>query len=270
MTTTQKLYHFYRHIGRCTWRNFQRIMHVFYQIRIHDGDTYGRKFRRFVDIPTEKIDRCRFGHMAFTGGFASETKCMYKVNQAICGEERYQPMVNANSPGEVCMAVSQLDYIPLRVRLVEQFRNTARAQELQAYHQRKPSADMTDWTDGRIYQRLKVNGYFTDSRELALQMSLDEIVLTEKRMDKKLHKVMVVFIYLLNLNPRLRFNKSNTLLSMVIPGGYDNSTLDTFLQPLVDECRHLSRYGVPAIDASRGCDGSEFPHGLTSHTLAVR
>ena len=73
-------------------------------------------------------------------------------------------------------------------------------------------------------------------------MSLDEITLTEKRIDKKLHKVMVVFIYLLNLKPQVRFNKSNTLLSMVIPGGYDNNTLDTFLQPLVDECRHLSRY----------------------------
>ena len=76
-------------------------------------------------------------------------------------------------------------------------------------------------------------------------------MLTEKRIDKKLHKVMVVFIYLLNLNPRVRFNKSSTLLSTIIPSGYDNSTLDTFLQPLVDECKHLSRYGILAVDASR-------------------
>ena len=260
-----ELHRFYRQIGRRSWRDFQRIMDVFYQVRIQDGDTYGRKLRHFVDIPTEKIDRCRFGHMAFTGGFASETKCVYKVNQAFCGEERYQPKVNVDNPDEARIAVSQLDYIPLRMRLVAQFSNAARAQELQTYSQHRPSANMTDWTDGRIYRRLKGSGYFTDGRDLALQMSLDEITLTGKRVDKKLHKVMVVFIYLLNLHPRVRFNKSNTLLSTVIPSGYDNSTIDTFLQPLMDECRYLSQYGVPAVDASRG--NAEFT--LKAHLVLV-
>ena len=215
-------------------------MDVFYQVRIQDGDTYGRKLRHFVETPTEKIDRCRFEHMAFTGGFASETECVCKFNQAICGDERYQPKVDVKNPDEARIAVSQLDYIPLRMRLVEQFSNAARAQELQTYCRHTSSADITDWTDGSVYQRLKTSGYFTYSRELALQMSLNEITFTEKRIYKNLHKVMVVFIYLLNLNPRIRFSKSNTPLSIVIPSGYDNSTLDTFLQPLVDECKHLS------------------------------
>ena len=138
------------------------------------------------------------------------------------------------------------------MRLVEQLSNATQAQELQTYCQHTPLADITDWTDGRVHQRFKTSGYFTESRELALQMSLDEITLTEKRIDKKLHRFMVVFIYLLNLNPRVRFNKSNTPLSIVIPSRYDNSTLDTFLQPLVDECKHLPRYEIPAVDASRG------------------
>ena len=76
---------------------------------------------------------------------------------------------------------------------------------------------------------------------------------------------MILFIYLLNLNLRVRFNRSNTLLSTIIPSGYDNSTLDTFLQPLVDECKQISRYGIPAVDASRG--NAEFT--LKSHLIFV-
>ena len=102
----------------------------------------------------------------------------YKVNEAICGDERYQPKVDVNNPDEARIAVSQPDYIPLRMRRVEQFSNAARAQELQTYCQHTSSADITDWADGCVYQRLKTSGYFTDSREFALQMSLDEITLT--------------------------------------------------------------------------------------------
>jgi hypothetical protein len=247
-----ELHRFYRNIGRRMWKSFQRIMDIFYGVRIQDGDTYGRKVRGFVRVPTQKIDRCRLGHMAFTGRYATETKCLYKSKREICGQARYMPKMNPNNPEEVRIPVSQLDYIPLKHRLVEQFCNATRARELQSFHRHISLQDMTDWIHGRVYQRLKAEGFFRDCRELAVQMSLDEITLTEKRMDKNLHKVMVVFIYLLNLDPRVRFNKSNTLLSMVIPGGYDNNTLDTFLQPLVDELKLLSIDGVPAVDASRG------------------
>ena len=98
-------------------------------------------------------------------------------------------------------------------------------------------------------------------------MSLDEITLTEKRIEKKLHKLVVVFIYLLNLKPQVCFNKSNTLLSIVIPGRYDNNTLDSYLQPFEDECRYLSEYGVSAVDASRGDTGFRFKVHLVLVTV---
>ena len=66
-----ELHRFYQQIRRRLWRDFQRIIYVFYQVCIEYGEIYGRKLRPFVEIPTEKIDRYRFGHMAFPGGFAS-------------------------------------------------------------------------------------------------------------------------------------------------------------------------------------------------------
>ena len=60
-------------------------------------------------------------------------------------------------------------------------------------------------------------------------MLLDKITLTNKKVDARLYKVIVVFMYILNLNLEVRFNKSNILLSIVILGRYNNSTLDTFL-----------------------------------------
>ena len=94
---------------------------------------------------------------------------MYKVKQAICGDKRYPPKVDVTNPDEASIAVPQLGYIPLRMRLVEQFSNAARAQELQTYCQHTTSADTTDLTDGSVYQRLKTSGCFTESRELALK-----------------------------------------------------------------------------------------------------
>ena len=259
-----EFHRFYRNVGRQQWKQFQQIADRYYNRRVHDGDTYGRRVHRRIPLYVAKIDRCELGHIAYTGGFAEATKCTYNLGRTECGKERYRPKTNPGNEAEVLRPVSQLDYIPLQMRLVEQFRNAIRARELQTSYQRGPSEAMTDWVDGRIYQRLKADGYFSDAREIALQMSLDEITLTNKKVDARLHKVMVVFVYILNLDPEVRFNKSNTLLSIVIPGGYDNSTLDTFLQPLVDECRALSR-GVPAIDASRG--GEDFT--LKAHLVLV-
>ena len=61
-------------------------------------------------------------------------------------------------------------------------------------------------------------------------------MLITKRVNKTLHKVIAVFVYILNLLLRVRFNKHNTLLTIVIPRGYNNNILDTFLQLLIDKC----------------------------------
>ena len=267
MVEYMEMFKLYRNIGRRMWKHFQHIMATFHDVHIKDGDTYGRKVRRYVDIPIRKIDRCRLGHMAFTGEYAEATECRFKAKptNAICGELRYKPKTNVIDPNEPLVAVSQLDYIPLRERLLEQFRNAERARELQVCHTRERSADMTDWVDGHVYRKLRRQGHFTDPRELGLQLALDEIVLTGARVDNKVHKVMVVFVYLLNLDPKVRFNKSNTLLSIVIPSGYSNHSLDTFLQPLVEECVELSTVGIEGEDASD--NNSKFT--LKAHLILV-
>ena len=55
-------------------------------------------------------------------------------------------------------------------------------------------------------------------------MSLDKITLINKKVDARLYKVMVVFVYILNLNLEVRFNKSNTLLSIVILGSVEEKS----------------------------------------------
>lgn len=105
-----------------------------------------------------------------------------------------------------------------------------------------------------------------EPREVAFQVILDEITLTNKQICKNIHKVVAVFIYVLNLHPHVRFAKVNSLLSMVIPGGYLNEELNTFLWPLVNEFKHLSQTGVTAKDASR----PEMLHfQLRSHLILV-
>ena len=145
-------------------------------------------------------------------------------------------------------------YIPLIDRLRLQYQAASRARVLSNYRQSFTEEDgrtkSRDVFDGDLYHGFHRNelGLFQDRRDIALQMSLDGVQVTNLGH----HEVTPVILINLNLPPEERVKVDNILASMVIPGPQKPKELDTFLQPLVEELKQLDR-GVEAYDANTGC-----------------
>jgi hypothetical protein len=143
------LHQLYRRVGRGAWKQLRDIMTTHFGLAIRDGRFYDRALKRLIPLPTKKYDRCAKGHMAFTGEHAHLTQC------ARCGAARYKKNPNTCFQD---VPVAQFDYIEVGPRLLQQYANATRAKELQDYHRRYRNSPeqlpFTDWTGGKIFQRL--------------------------------------------------------------------------------------------------------------------
>lgn len=112
----------------------------------------------------------------------------------------------------------------------------------------------TDIFDGTHYRHLRgrhvrVNGetlahrYFSDSRDIALGLSLDGFAPFKKR--RSTTWPLIVFNY--NLPPEIRFHFKHTLCLGVIPGPKKPADADSFLWPFIQEMLRLA-IGVRAYD----------------------
>lgn len=197
------------------------------------------RLQRRTGIKPHFFDCCYNNCIAFTGKYANDDKCPY------CKEMRFATPSRARK---------QFMYVPLLDRLRLQYRNASRAQVLSNYRHSFTEEDSRtksrDFFDGDLYHGFHRNelGLFQDRRDIALQMTLDGVQVTNQRN----HEVTPVVLINLNLPPEERVKIENIMASMVIPGPQKPKEIDTFLQPLVEELKQLDR-GVQAYDANTGC-----------------
>jgi Transposase family tnp2 len=208
------------------------------------------RLQRRTGIKPHFFDCCYNSCVAFTGKYANDDKCPY------CKEMRFTTSSDARKRSDArkqSHARKQVMYVPLIDRLKYQYRNAFRARVLSNYRhsftEEDSRAKWGDFFDGDLYHgfhQIEL-GLFQDRRDIALQMSLDGVQLTNLGH----HEVTPVILINLNLPPEERVKVDNILASMIIPGPQKPKDLDTFLQPLVEELKLLDR-GVEAYDANTG------------------
>ena len=223
----------------------------YYGARVGDPIIRGEEQLRLIFrglLEPRTLNCCPNGHMAFTGVYEAAETCLH------CE----QPQFRDGSPTRTWQ------YIPLIPRLAIQFNSANRSRQLTTYREGFPSPDgvIKDVFDGAWFRACCRSGYSKDARTLALRITLDGVGLVK---NSRLHQqVTPVMIYLLNLHPTLRDTNLNALCSLVIPGGYIEEKMDTWLEPLMSELRTLCD-GVSGV-----WDGATAsPFTLQAHPIMV-
>ena len=143
-------------------------------------------------------------------------------------------------------------YIPLKQRLLLQYRNPERAQILKTYRlsfqsTNRENGRSEDFFSGDLYNNFHIGQLelFGDTHDIALHLSLDGVQLT----NMKHYEVIPIIFINLNLPPEERYLARNILASAIIPGPKKPKEIDTFLHPVVEELLSLD-HGVEAFDGS--------------------
>lgn len=229
-------------ISRDSFDRLRKIMFEHTNISMPCVRRRGQRLERMSGVRPRLIDCCINSCMAFTGPDADRTNCSYcehpRRQQSAYNNEKWQPY-------------QQFVYIPLTDRLRQQFASFKRANTLQRYHLKFFNLDFTpeqliDWWSGKRYRELRAAGYFTQITDIALQILLDGVQLTEK----KPYNTTPVILINLNLPPAVRYQKQNILLSLIIPGPKKHKNIDSYLHPLVEELNLLGK-GVDAYNAAK-------------------
>lgn len=200
------------------------------------------RLKKITNIPALYIDCCINSCVAFTSGYATLDRC------PVCNEPRRHVLSQAPR--------KQYVYIPVSHRLRLQYSDPSQARLLKAYRKdlfrgsqrlfTQQGRVFRDFFDGDLFQNFHRQelGLFDDPRDIAFQLSLDGVQLTNLRH----HEVIPVILCNINLPPEERYQAKNILPSMVIPGPKKPRQIDSFLFPLVQELLHLNE-GIDAMDA---------------------
>ena len=192
--------------------------------------------RKITRLRPQHLDCCVNSCIAYTGQYSNLTACSH------CQESRYA--------SDSYRSRKTFSFIPLIDRLKLQYSNSDRATILSTYRANlTPSADgsMRDFFDGDLYRQFHVDQLklFQDSRDVALQLSIDGVQVTNKR---NFEITPVIFINL-NLPPDQRYKIENIMASAIIPGPKKSKDIDSFLRPMIDELKMLHD-GIDCYDAA--------------------
>jgi hypothetical protein len=196
------------------------------------------QLNKVTGLVAQEIDCCENSCMAFTGEYSNLNACEK------CGYPRWRNEL-LQIPFKVYI------YIPLGIRLQYHYRIRSRAKTLQTYHlpwSTSPinsNPPISDWWSGQRYRDLRRNGFLSESTDIALQMTLDGVGLTQRGPH---FSTCPVILLNNNIPPAERFKKRNILLSLIIPGPEKHKNLDSFLFPLIEELKQLGQ-GVQAYDS---------------------
>lgn len=169
-------------------------------------------------------------------------------------------------------AVKTHFYFPMRHRLLLWFSSRFMSSLLSTYRKKacaqSSSSDgkkrtIVDVWSGKIYRALlRAKRAFLDERELAFCCGFDR---TKSFKTRKNKSVWPVILTCLNLPPEVRFLKRNVLVVGIIPGPKNPKNPLTFMRPMIDEFKLLSKTGIAgAWDAA---SKSEFT--MKAHLLIV-
>jgi hypothetical protein len=210
-------------------------------IRLPDLRRRSQQLEKKTGLIPVYIDCCPNNCLAYTGSYADDTVC------PDCNEDRWRLRKSG-----VREARARYLYVPIKPRLMHQYGSVARAKMLQTYCARfynlqdsDDDAVIDDWWAAQHYRRLRGEGYFGSTRDIALQISFDGFQVTGRTF---YHAAPIIAI-ILNLPPTIRYRRENIMLVGLIPGPQVYNHPDTWLQPFVDEMKELGFGESNAYDA---------------------
>lgn len=90
---------------------------------------------------------------------------------------------------------------------------------------------LSDIYDGRVWQSFQQDGYIQNGNDLALMLNVDFF----QPFKHVKYSVGVIFLCILNLPREERYKRGNIILVGLIPGPKEPKSLNTYLEPMVDE-----------------------------------
>ena len=208
---------------------FNEIMSIF---GIIDVSLYKlrKSLKKIVPIQPKLVDICWNSCCAFIGENANHDIC------PICGEPRY---VSGKTPEQSQKSAA---YFSIIDSLTIQYKDPFRATILRYRHEYTSREEyisndgkIGDVFDGNRYKSLVALGLFPDYRDVALIASTDGYQLfRQKRND-----CWIVLFLNANLPLSQRVKKENLMIIAVIPGPKSPKDFNSFLQPLINELKHL-------------------------------
>jgi hypothetical protein len=194
-----------------------------------------------LGLSYHSIHACSGGCLLFTGQYRDNVTC------SKCGRPRYAQVGNSQVPTKV------LRYFPLIPRLRRMF-STRKKAELMHWWKENTSTDgklriPVDSTQWKFVDD-QYRGFGEEARNPRLALGIDGVnPFFQKRSN---YSCMPVLFYNLNLPPWLATEKYFVILSMIIPGKevVTSDTVDTYLQPLLEELLTLWMEGIEVRDAS--------------------
>lgn len=205
-----------------------------------------KKVLKTLGMEYQVIHACPRDCMLFRGEYKDLDSCLE------CGTSRYkEDMVTSKVPQKA------MRYFPLIPRLLHTYRCSDLA-ELQVWHSEHRS------TDGVM--RLAVDSpaakfveeewpeFGRDPRNVRLGLATDGISPFNLAGKAQPYSVWPVVLTNYNIPPWRAMRKGHLILSIIVPGPRQPTTLDVYLAPLVEELEELWE-GVPAYDNRKSTGG---------------
>ncbi|XP_076939329.1 uncharacterized protein LOC143607978 [Bidens hawaiensis] len=196
-----------------------------------------KKMLKPLELPSQQIHACQNHCMLFNGQYADLDRCK------VCKEERYK------EKGKKVPKFA-MTYMPFGPRLQRLFYSKKTAQHLTWHANRNPSEKMSHPSDGRAWHHF--NSVFSDfakeTRSVRLGLCTDGF--SPNNTSGSPYSCWPVFITVYNLPPWLALKEQYLQIPVIIPGPKSpGQNIDVFLQPLVDELKHLFNHGIETYDA---------------------
>jgi hypothetical protein len=225
-----------------------RVLHEFI---LPDGNslpgswTEAKKVLKAIGMEYQIIHACPNDCVLYRGDHANKSTCPE------CDTPRYKDNMVTNKVPQKAMR-----YFPLIPRLLHTYRCSDLA-ELQVWHSKHRSTDgiMRMAVDSPTNKHMEEEWpeFGSDPRNVRLGLATDGISPFNLAGKAQPYSVWPVVLMNYNIPPWLSMKQGHLILSMIIPGPKQPSTLDVYMAPLLDELQELW-HGVPAYDNRRKTD----------------
>jgi hypothetical protein len=227
------------------------LFRVLHELILPDGNslpgswTEAKKVLKAIGMEYQIIHACPNDCVLYRGDHANKSTCPE------CDTPRYKDNMVTNKVPQKAMR-----YFPLIPRLLHTYRCSDLA-ELQVWHSKHRSSDgimrMPVDSPANKYVEEEWPEFGEDPRNVRLGLATDGISPFNLAGKAQPYSVWPVVLINYNIPPWLSMKKGHQILSMIIPGPKQPSTLDVYLEPLIDELDELW-HGVPAFDNRRKTD----------------
>ena len=203
-------------------------------------------FTKYVACPKckalYKLEQCtrKNARTGETIGVTCHNSVFHRQGTAVCGAQLVK---------EVVLSTGTKVFYPLKVycynsiinQLEEMLKRPGFPAKLEQWRNREQCQDdiLSDVYDGDIWKTFQWKDgsvFFQHERHYGLMMNIDWFQPFKRRVD---YSVGVIYFVLMNLPRRERFKMENVIIAGIIPPFDKEPSLNTFLEPVVEELRPL-------------------------------